>query len=333
MIAALTWFECDASPAAGPIAGVWAPAELSAAANGWVPTRSRGRATFAAMTLRELLDILDLERLEDRLFRGRSHHTAWGRVFGGQVLAQALLASALTVPDDRRVHSMHGYFILGGDIARPIVYDVDRIRDGRSFTTRRSIAVQKGEAIFNSAASFHVGEDPVIEHQVARPTVPGPEALADMRTLAEAYRDKAPALAASLGRELPIEVRPVDQFDLLAPEAYPPRYRLWIRAAGRLPDDQRLHDAVLAYASDYHLLTTAVVPHLREVSFPEVTLTSLDHAMWFHAPARADEWLLVDIESPRATGGRGFTRASVFDRDGTLVCSVVQEGLVRRRRR
>ena len=285
------------------------------------------------MTLRQLLDILDLEQLEHRLFRGRSHHTAWGRVFGGQVLAQALMASALTVPDDRRVHSMHGYFILGGDIELPIVYDVDRIRDGRSFTTRRSIAIQKGEAIFNSAASFHVAEEGVIAHQIDMPDVPAPETLLTMPQLAERYRDKAPALAASLGRELPIEVRPVDQFDLLSPEAYPPRYRLWIKAAGQLPDSQRIHNAVLAYASDYHLLTTSVLPHLRDVSFPEVMLTSLDHAMWFHQDVRADEWLLVDIDSPFAGSGRGFTRANIFDQAGQLVCSVVQEGLVRRRRR
>ena len=290
------------------------------------------RCTFAAVTLDDLLAVLDLERLEERLFRGDSHATPWGRVFGGQVLAQALLASALTVPDDRLVHSMHGYFILGGDTARPIVYDVDRIRDGRSFTTRRSIAVQAGEAIFNSAASFHVREEGV-EHQFDMPAVPGPDGLATSVQLAERYRELSPKLYARLSRRLPIEVRPVDDFDLLRPAAYAPRYRVWLRADGTLPDDVRLHQAVLAYASDYHLLTTAVVPHLREVNFGQLMLTSLDHAMWFHVDDfRADEWLLFDVDTPRARGGRGFTRASVYDQRGRLVCSVAQEGLVRKLR-
>ena len=284
------------------------------------------------MTLAQLLAVLDLERLEDRLFRGRSHATPWGRVFGGQVLAQALLASAHTVPADRHLHSLHAYFILGGDVARPIVYDVDRIRDGRSFTTRRAIAVQHGEAILNSAASFQRAEEG-LRHQADAPDVPRPDELPTNAERAERYREAAPALHARLTRELPIEVRPVDDYDLLRPGDYPPRYRVWMRAAGRLPDDARLHQAVLAYASDYHLLTTAVVPHLTEVTFPELMLTSLDHAMWFHEPAaRADEWLLFAVDSPWAGAGRGYTRASVYDLDGRLVASVAQEGLVRRRR-
>ena len=282
------------------------------------------------MTLDQLLAVLNLEQLEDRLFRGDSHPTPWGRVFGGQVLAQALLASALTVPEDRLVHSMHGYFILGGDVSKPIVYDVDRIRDGRSFTTRRSIAIQKGEAIFNSAASFHVREEG-IEHQFRMPDVPGPEGLSTSVKLAERYRELAPKLHARLSRKLPIEVRPVDDFNLLQPEAYAPRYRVWLKVDGAMPSDVRLHQAVLAYASDYHLLTTAVVPHLQEVNFGQLMLTSLDHAMWFHVDdIRVDEWLLFDIDTPRARGSRGFTRASVYDQWGRLVCSVAQEGLVRK---
>ena len=287
--------------------------------------------TFAAVTLADLLRILDLEPLEDRLFRGESHPTPWGRVFGGQVLAQALLASALTVPDDRTVHSLHGYFILGGEPARPIVYDVERLRDGRSFTTRRCVAIQQGEAIFNSATSYHIAE-PGLRHQIDMPHVAGPESLPTSVERAARYREAAPALYARLARELPIEVRPVDDIDLLRPDEYPPRYRVWVRAAGALPDDPRLHQAVLAYASDYHLLTTAVVPHLREVRYPELILTSLDHAMWFHEAVRADEWLLFDVDSPQASASRGFTRASVFDRGGRLVASVAQEGLMRQRR-
>ena len=283
------------------------------------------------MTLADLLDVLALERIEDKYFRGRSHATPWGRVFGGQVLAQALLATALTVPDERRVHSLHGYFILGGDVARPIVYDVDRLRDGRSFTTRRATAIQKGEAMFNAAASFHVAE-PGLRHQSDMPAVPGPDDLPTAAEQAARYREAAPALYAARTRELPIEVRPVDDYDLLNPGDYPPRYRMWVRADGTLPDEPRLHHAVLAYMSDYHFLTTAVVPHLREVRFDELMMASLDHAMWFHEPeARADEWLLFDIDSPWAGGARGLARAEVYRRDGRLVASVAQEGLMRRR--
>jgi acyl-CoA thioesterase-2 len=282
--------------------------------------------------LPDLLEVLNLEQLEDRLFRGMSHATPWGRVFGGQVLAQALLASSLTVPDDRQVHSMHGYFILGGDITKPIVYDVDKIRDGRSFTTRRCIAVQKGEAIFNSASSYHIKETG-IEHQAQKPDVPEPEDLKTSIQLAERYKEIAPALYERLARILPIEVRPVDDFNLLQPENYPPQYRVWVRVAGDMPEDSRMHQAVLAYMSDYHLLTTAIVPHLKELSFPKLMLTSLDHAMWFHEDdIRVDEWLLFSIDSPRAGMSRGFTRASIFDRKGRLVCSVAQEGLVRQMR-
>ena len=284
------------------------------------------------MTLPDLLRVLDLEQIEDRLFRGRSHPTPWGRVFGGQVLAQALLASALTVPEDRSVHSLHGYFILGGDISRPIVYDVERLREGRSFTTRRCTAIQKGEAIFNSATSYHVREEG-LEHQLDMPDVPQPHSLPTSVKLAERYRDAAPALYERLSRELPIEVRPVDDLNLLQPGELPPRYRVWLRADGELPDDNRLHQAVLAYASDYHLLTTAVLPHLREVDFGQLMMTSLDHAMWFHVDdVRVDKWLLFDIDTPRAGGARGFTRASVYEEGGRLVASVVQEGLLRRRR-
>ena len=282
------------------------------------------------MTLPDLLTVLELEQLEDKLFRGVSHPTPWGRVFGGQVLAQALLASALTVPDDRRVHSLHGYFILGGDVARPIVYDVESLRDGRSFTTRRCVAVQKGEAIFNSATSYHIAE-PGLEHQLERPDVPGPDGLATSVELAERYRERAPMLYSRLARELPIEVRPVEDINLLQPAAYAPQYRLWIRVRGEMPDDARLHQAVLAYVSDYHLLTTAVFPHLAEVSYADLMLTSLDHAMWFHvSELRVDEWLLFVVDSPRAGAGRGFTRASIYDEGGRLVASVAQEGLVRR---
>ena len=282
------------------------------------------------MTIDDLLKVLALERLEDRLFRGISHPTPWGRVFGGQVLAQALLASALTVPEDRSVHSLHGYFILGGDVTKPIVYDVDRLREGRSFTTRRCVAIQKGEAIFNSATSYHIPEAGE-SHQIEMPDVPGPEGLPTSVKLAERYREASPGMFERLSRELPIEVRPVDDYNLLQPEAYPPQYRVWIRVNGAMPDDPKLHQAVLAYASDYHLLTTAVVPHLQQIRYQDLMLTSLDHAMWFHGEVRMDEWQLFAIDSPWAGGARGFTRGSVFREDGRLVASVAQEGLMRRR--
>ena len=282
------------------------------------------------MTLADLLEVLDLERVDDHIFVGRSHATPWGRVFGGQVLAQSLVASALTVPDEREVHSMHGYFILGGDPDRSIVYSVEALRDGRSFTTRRCTALQHGRPIFNSAASFHKHEEGVA-HQAEMPEVPGPESLPTLAELAERYRGKAEGLRQSLQRPLPIERRPVEDYNPLQPAEYPPHYRMWIKAQGTLSDDMALHRAVLAYASDYHLLTTALVPHLREVGFHQMMLTSLDHAMWFHAPRfRADEWMLFDIDTPWAGGARGFTRARVFSQSGELLCSVTQEGLLRK---
>ncbi|MFP5319237.1 MAG: acyl-CoA thioesterase [Acidimicrobiia bacterium] len=249
-----------------------------------------------------LVDLLDLEPIEVNLFRGVSPQDFRQRVFGGQVAGQALVAAGRTVEPDRRVHSLHAYFLRPGDPAVPIVYDVDRIRDGRSFTTRRVVAIQRGRAIFNLAASFHADEAG-FEHQAAMPDVPPPESLA------------APPPAG----DSPIDVRRV-----------PHGPRAWIRADGELPDDQLLHACVVAYASDLTLLDTILSLHGLSIGdHPGVMLASLDHAMWFHRPFRADDWLLYDQDSPAAAGARGLARGSIFTRTGDLVVSVVQEGLVR----
>lgn len=279
--------------------------------------------------LAELIDLLDLEPVEVNLFRGRSPQTGLQRVFGGQVAGQALVAAGRTV-DTGAVHSLHAYFLRGGDPAAPILYNVDRIRDGRSFTTRRVVAIQQGQPIFNLSASFHIAE-PGVEHQFAMPDVPGPETLPTLPELLAPYRDK---LSDRWVRPGPIDTRYVD-----APPTWaarqgprPARSRIWIRADGSLPDDPLLHACVVAYASDMSLIDTAVMPHEVDFSSPEVMVASLDHAMWFHRPFRADDWLLYDQDSPSAFGARVFARGSIFSSDGRLVASVAQEGLVRQRR-
>ena len=288
-------------------------------------------AAPAAMTqaVAELLAILDLERLEADLFRGQNPKTGWRRVFGGQVVAQALVAATRTVPEDRPVHSLHAYFLLPGDPKTPIVYEVERIRDGRSFTTRRVKAIQHGRAIFATTVSYQVAEDGFV-HQPAMPAVPGPEGLPGGRQLAEAGIAGMPdAVAAYFARERPILLRPVD---LERYTGQPPReaaFRVWLRAASALPDDPALHRAILAYASDMTLLDVALIPHASSVFDPAVQAASLDHAIWFHRPVRADEWLLYAQDSPAACGARGFARGQIFDRAGNLVASVAQEGLIR----
>lgn len=281
--------------------------------------------------LAELIALLRLERLERTLFRGQSQDLGWGAVFGGQVLGQALSAAQQTVPAERAVHSLHGYFLRTGDAARPIIYDVECIRDGRSFTTRRVVAIQEGEAIFSMSASFQVEEEG-FDHQAAMPAAPDPEGVLSETALARQLGERIPApLRARAVAEKAIELRPVDPLDPLRPEARPPTRQVWARAAGRLPEEPGLHACVLAYASDFHFMTTAMQPH--EVSWltPGMQVASLDHAMWFHRPLRADEWLLYAVESPSASQGRGLARGSFFSQDGRLVASTAQEGLIRRR--
>lgn len=281
--------------------------------------------------LKELLEQLRLERLEESLFRGQSQDLGWGTVFGGQVLGQALSAAEQTVPEERRVHSLHGYFLRKGDTSLPIIYDVDRIRDGRSFTTRRVVAIQKGRAIFNFSASFQEPEEG-FEHQASLPDAPPPEELLSEQDLALKYADVLPEwLRAGAVSGKPIEIRPVDPADpreKLSPR--PPRRQAWFRAAGELPEDPRVHQHLLAYASDFQLLGSTLQPHSVSWFSRGMQIASLDHAMWFHQPFRLDEWLLYDMDSPAASSGRGLARGQFFTREGVLVASTTQEGLMRR---
>ena len=276
-----------------------------------------------------LLSLLDLEPLEVNIYRGRNRDLGTGRVFGGQVFAQALVAARRTVEGEREAHSVHGYFILPGDLAAPIVYFVDRLRDGHSFTTRRVTGIQHGQAIFNLSASFHRAERGM-EHQPAMPGVPPPESLAPELDLIREMADRIPErLRPVLTQDRPIDFRPVEPLDPFRGEPRPPVRHMWLRAIGTLPGDTLTHQAVLAYASDYGLLTTALQPHGIPFRSPKLQIASLDHSLWLHRPFRADEWLLYSTESPVAAGARGFVRGSVFARDGQLVASVAQEGLLR----
>ena len=282
--------------------------------------------------IEELIDLLTLEQIEENIFRGQNYLAPWKRVFGGQVLAQALHAASQTVPEDRFAHSLHAYFILAGDINQPIVYDVDRIRDGGSFTTRRIVAIQKGRAIFNAAVSFQL-EQKGLEHQVRMPNVPPPEALLSDIDLLEPLKEKHPQIYKRYSHERPIEFRPVEKIDIINPIKSRPFRHVWFKAKGKMPDSKRIHQEILAYASDYNLLITASLPHLEEVPRSELFFASLDHAMWFHREVRVDDWLLYALDSPSASNSRGFTRGNIFTRSGELVASVVQEGLIRQIRR
>ena len=275
-----------------------------------------------------LLSILDLEPLEHNLFRGLSPQVGWQRVFGGQVVGQALVAAARTV-EGRAVHSLHGYFMLPGDPKVPILYEVDRIRDGKSFTTRRVVAIQHGRAIFSMSASFQV-EEAGLDHQIEMPKVPLPEELPSESDIARLYLEGAPEpVKRYWERERPIELRPVDLRHYLGREPLQPLQNVWVRTTGKLPDDPDIHRCVLAYASDMTLLDTSLFAHGRSIFDADLQAASLDHALWFHRPFRADDWLLYAEDSPSASGGRGFTRGSLFSRDGKLVASVAQEGLIR----
>ncbi len=282
--------------------------------------------------LDELVALLALERIEENLFRGQSQDLGWGTVFGGQVLGQALSAASQTVPRDREVHSLHAYFLLPGDVNKPIVYDVHRIRDGSSFTTRRVVAIQSGRPIFNLAASFQRSEQG-FEHQDAMPKIDAPAKLpTEQERMTPFAKRLPPALRERAIAERPFEIRPVeDANDPFLPTPTAPRRAVWLRATGRLPDDLALHRYLLAYASDYSFLTTALLPHGVAWLTPGMQVASLDHVMWFHRPFRVDEWLLHVMESPSASGARGLVRGSIFTEDGRLVASSAQEGLIRQR--
>lgn len=281
----------------------------------------------------ELLSLLELEKLEVNIYRGQNRDLGTGRVFGGQVFAQALVAARRTVDAPREAHSVHGYFLRPGDLAAPIVFFVDRPRDGGTFTSRRVTAIQHGEAIFHLSASFHIEEDG-LEHQAREmPPVPQPDTL---RPELEHLREKAdrlpPELRTVLTQDRPIDFRSVDS---LVPGLHPPsdpHRQSWFRAMERLPDDPIIHQAVLAYTSDYGFLPTALLPHQVTYRDPRLQLASLDHTLWLHRPFRADEWLLYVMDSPVASGARGFVRGQIYRQDGTLVASVAQEGLLRLRK-
>ncbi|MBI3791166.1 MAG: acyl-CoA thioesterase II [Gemmatimonadetes bacterium] len=279
----------------------------------------------------ELVALLDLEPLEVNIYRGRNRDLGGSRVFGGQVFAQALVAARRTVDGPREAHSAHGYFILPGDLAAPIVYFVDRLRDGKSFTTRRVTAIQHGQAIFNCSVSFHCVEDG-FAHQSIMPAVPDPESLAPELQLVREMADKIPEkLRPILTQDRPLDFRPVDPVDPFDPGKQEPVRYLWFRAIGALPDEPLIHQAVLAYASDYGLLPTALRPHGISYRTPGLMVASLDHCLWLHRPFRADEWLLYVMDSPLASGARGFVRGAIYTRAGELVASVAQEGLMRLR--
>jgi acyl-CoA thioesterase-2 len=277
-----------------------------------------------------LLKILDLEPLEHNLFRGVSPQVGWQRVFGGQVIGQALVAAQRTVPPERTVHSLHCYFMLAGDPKVPIIYDVDRLRDGKSFTTRRVTARQHGAAIFALSASFQIKEVGLDHHIPMPANIPPPEALPDEAELKKKFMDLVPdPVRKYWERERPIEMRFVDLTRYISRQKLEPKQYIWIKATGKLPDDNAVHEAVLAYASDMTLLDASLLAHGRSMFDRDVQIASLDHALWLHRPFRADDWLLYAQDSPSAFGARGFSRGEIFTRDGLLIASVCQEGLIR----
>jgi acyl-CoA thioesterase II len=276
----------------------------------------------------DLLGLLELETLEVNLFRGASRDIGSPQVFGGQVLGQALNAASRTVTG-RMVHSLHAYFLRRGDFTAPIIYQVDRSRDGGSFSNRRVIAIQHGEQIFNMTCSFQVDEAG-LEHQVFMPDVPGPEGLADTSRVAPELLQRLPArVRLLLETARPFEFRAVGPLDARPVPGHAPSRQVWFRAVAPVPEDQNLQRCLLAYVSDFNLLETATLAHGISHLSGKAQVASIDHAMWFHRPLRVDEWLLYDVDSPSASGARGFAWANVFARDGALVASTAQEGLVR----
>lgn len=279
--------------------------------------------------LADLLQLLELEPLEVNLFRGESRDIGAPQVFGGQVLGQALTAAAATV-ERRVVHSLHAYFLRRGDINAPIIYQVDRSLDGHSFTNRRVVAIQHGEQIFNMTTSFQVSEGG-FDHQIDMPQVPPPESLPDPAPAPELLEKLPDKVRRFFSQQRPFEFRLVQPVDYLKPRPAPPLRQIWVRAVGKLSDNEMLHRRLLAYVSDFFLLDTATLPHGTSFLKPSLIMATIDHAMWFHRPLRVDDWLLCAMESPSASGARGFARASIFARDGRLVASAAQEGLIRQR--
>ncbi|EKE71025.1 acyl-CoA thioesterase II [Gallaecimonas xiamenensis 3-C-1] len=282
--------------------------------------------------MNELLSLLELEPVEKDIFRGQSQDLGFPALFGGQVLGQAMSAAQATVEPGRTAHSLHAYFLEAGDAKSPVVYLVENLRDGGTFSTRRIKAVQHGRAIFALTASFQVAEEG-FEHQDEMPAVPGPEGLKSERELAEPLAERLPKkILENFLTEMPIEMRPVVFHDPTAPTVAEPVRYVWMKANGQMPDDLRIHQYLLAYASDFNFLPTSLQPHGRSYMDPSLQVASIDHAMWFHRDFRMDDWLLYVVKSANAGAGRGLVRGQFFDRQGRLVASTTQEGLIRQRK-
>ncbi len=295
----------------------------------YIEKEARMNDYYDGNVLEELLRLLKLEKIEKNIFRGESQDLGYGNVFGGQVIGQALSAVSRTVVSSFQAHSLHGYFMLAGDATKPIVYTVDCIRDGKSFVTRRVVAVQNGLAIFSMAASFHKNEDGY-EHQDTMPDIAGPECIENEVELARRLSDKIPPIILEkLLCKKPIEIRVVNPINPFAPKAMPPEKYVWFRAVDKIPEDKATHRYMLAYASDFHLVGTALYPHGKTFWSSDMHVASLDHSIWFHRDFRIDAWLLYVMKSPNAGKGRGLSIGSIYTREGVLVASVVQEGLIR----
>lgn len=284
-----------------------------------------------SQVLDDLLSLLDLETIEEGLYRGDSQDLGFKAVFGGQVMGQALSAAKETVVEERLVHSLHSYFLRPGDASKPIVYDVENIRDGKSFSTRRVKAIQNGKPIFYMTVSFH-NEEPGVTHQASMPNVPGPE---NLRSSLEFYRENASLIPEKIREKVlcdkPIEMRPVNFQSPFKPEVTLANRYVWFKANGDMPNDPRIHKYLLAYASDFEFLPTALQPHGLSFMQPNMQVATIDHAMWFHRDFRMDEWILYAVDSPSASGGRGLVRGQFFNQDGVLIASTMQEGLIRQR--
>ncbi len=283
---------------------------------------------YSNNTIEELLQLMELETLEVNLFRGESRDIGTSRVFGGQVLAQSIIAASRTV-DEGSIHSLHAYFLRAGDAEAPIVYNVDRNRDGRSFKSRRVVAIQHGRPIFTLAASFQL-EQEGLEHQFEMPEVPMPEDLSSESHIPEDNLNQVPQLLRRwFTRTGPFDFRPVKKVDVFNPQPQAPYSDIWFRLCEKIDVPDLMHRALMAYASDFHLVGTATLPHGISFIQDDLMMASLDHAMWFHRPARVDDWLLYSCDSPSSSGGRGLARGSIYDRSGRLVASAVQEGMIR----
>ncbi|MCL6416985.1 acyl-CoA thioesterase II [Aestuariirhabdus sp. Z084] len=282
--------------------------------------------------LNELLELLKLEKIEENLFRGQSQDLGFPNVFGGQVMGQALSAAKQTVDESRSVHSFHSYFLRPGDARKPIVYEVDCIRDGKSFTTRRVVAIQNGAAIFFMSASFQV-EEPGFDHQSDMPQVAGPDNIPSKTDLYRQFQHLIPeTIREKMVCEKPIEMRLLDPQNMIDPKVMEPQSFIWCRTNGEMPDDLRIHKYLLAYASDFDFLPVSLNPHGESFWKPHMQVATIDHAMWFHRPFRFDEWLLYVVDSPSASGARGLVRGQYYNQQGELVASTIQEGLIRNRK-